>query len=482
MKCMRKGVSGFCAAILVGFCVAPLRAQQETEDKAKPAARVLLAIPGLGDDQHDDAASQDQGAQNLQPDNAPLTGVQAPSLGSPAMRHSYWVPGIQYSNTVRSSLANPTASSGWTSIGYAAGNISLLQDWRSSSLKMNYSGGSYFSNQDAANSGQFHQLGLEYQVNARRWQVLFLEQFSYLPESSFGFGASTGLSSPGIGGSLRVPILGLQDAYIPNQSNFATVGSRYSSTSATQLTYQLRARSSITFAGVYGLLRFVEPGTIESNNPAFASGYNYALSRKDTLGLSYKFSVYQFPGSPQALGDHSAQLNYGRKITGRMALRLSAGPEVTRYRIPISNKSQRNSVSGSAALTYAFSRGSVSLDYSHGVSGGGGVLAGSNADQIGASAGRRLTRTWQGSLNFSYAKNAALTNLSGVSSPAYNSWYAGAGLQRPLGREADFSIGYQAQNQDLSLSSCAGLSCSTSYLVHQIALSFQWHTRPFVLR
>lgn len=461
-------------------CATPLRAQQENEEKPKPAARVLLPLPNLNGDQQNDS-DQDQG-QNLQPDNGPLTGVQAPTLGSPTMRHSYWSPGIQYSNTARSKPLNTSANAGWVSTSYAAGLFSLFQEWRSSLLTMNYSGGGYFSNYSSQNNGQFHQLALGYNIDARRWQLLFIEQFAYLPESAFGFGASTGLSSPGIGGPLGPPVPGLQNTYVPNQNNFASVGPRYNSGSAVQLNFAVSARTSITLAGVYGLLRFVNPGNIESNNPAFNAGYNYAVSRKDTIGISYRFSVYQFLGLPQALGDHSAQLIYGRKITGRMALQLGAGPEITTYRIPISNKSQRNSVSGNATLTYAFRLANVSLNYSHGVNGGGGALAGSSGDQVGVSANRQLTRTWQGNLNSSYAKNAGLVNLSGVPSPTYKSWYAGAGLDRSLGRETNFSIAYQAQNQNSGVSSCSGSSCSTGYLVHQIAVSFQWHTPPFVLR
>lgn len=463
-----------CWIIAAAACATPLRAQQENEQKPQPAARAPLPLPDLNGAQQNDS-DQDQG-QNLQPDNGPLTGVQAPTLGSPEMRHSYWTPGLQYSNTIRSSSINPSANADWVSTNYVAGVLSLFQEWRSSLLTVNYSGGGYFSNDSAQNNGQFQQLALAYDIEARRWQLLFMEQFAYLPESSFGFGASTGLSYPGIGGLLGSPVPGLQGAYVPNQSNFASFGPRYSSSSVVQLTYKVSARTSFTFAGVYGFLRFVDPGNIESNNPAFNAGYNYALSQKDTFGISYRFTAYQFLGLPQALGDHLAQLNYGRKITGRLALQLAAGPEITTYRVPISNASQRNSVSGNAILTYAFKRSSVSLNYSHGLNGGGGALAGSVADQGGISANRQLTRVWQGNLNFSYAKNAGLTNLSGLASPGYNSWYAGAGLNRPLGRETDFSIAYQAQNQDATVSS------SSSYLVHQITLSFQWHTRPFVLR
>jgi len=452
---LRKQSTCWIIAAVTFLCAVQLKAQQQEEQKPKPAARVLMPLPDLSGDQQYDSQDQDQESQNLQPDNSPLTGVQAPTLGSSKMRHSYWVPGIEYSNTIRTSSMNPSTASGWVSTNYVAGNLSLFQDWRTSLLTLNYSGGGYFSNDSTQHNGQFQQLALGYDIETRRWQLLFMEQFAYLPESSFGFGASTGLSNPGIGGPLGSPVPGLQGSYLPNQSNFASLGPRYSSSSAVQLTCELSERTSLTFAGVYGLLRFIDPGNIESNYPSWTAGYNFALSHKDTIGISYRFSIYQYLGLPQALGNHSAQLNYGRKITGRMVLQLAAGPEVTFYRIPVANKSQTNSVSGHAVLTYALRRGGVSLNYLHGVNGGGGVLAGSSTDQVGVSANRQLTRTWQGNLNYSYAMNAQLSSVNGVQSPGYSSWYAGAALNHPLAHEVDLSIAYQTQSQNLSLSPLA---------------------------
>ena len=35
-----------------------------------------------------------------------------------------------------------------------------------------------------------------------RWAVQILDQFSYLPQSDFGFGGGTNLGFPGVGGSI----------------------------------------------------------------------------------------------------------------------------------------------------------------------------------------------------------------------------------------------------------------------------------------
>ena len=82
--------------------------QEPTETKPKPAG-TSYPIPTI-----DPGNAQDENPPNaLQPDTTPLTGVQNATLGSPEMRHSYWVPGVQYSGTIQSSGYGTSNSSGW---------------------------------------------------------------------------------------------------------------------------------------------------------------------------------------------------------------------------------------------------------------------------------------------------------------------------------------------------------------------------------
>ena len=101
------GRSLFC---LMSVClwVTPLLARQEEGEKPKPAGRQYpQAIDTNGDQQ-----TPDQGAQTLQPDNQPLSGIQNPTLGTPEIRHSYWVPGIEYGNITLSNSLNPASRLG----------------------------------------------------------------------------------------------------------------------------------------------------------------------------------------------------------------------------------------------------------------------------------------------------------------------------------------------------------------------------------
>jgi hypothetical protein len=476
MKVCRKVISGILAAMAGGLCAASLWAQEGTQEKPQPAARVLLPLPGLSGDQQD----TDQGT--MQPDIRPVGGVQSPTLGTPELRHSYWVPGLQYGNTTQSASSNLAGNSGWTTTSFVNGNLSLLEAWSHNLLAANYSGGGFFSTDPAQGNGQYHQVATAFEIDQRRWQVLFIDQFSYLPQSAFGFGGTSALSSPGITGTLAVPLPGLQNVFVPGQSVLLATGPRYSNASAAQVTYEVTSRGLITVAAVHGLLRFSNAGIISSDTETLNTSYDYAVTRKDTVGLTYRFSAFHYPGDPQALGDHIAEVVYGRRITGRLALNVAGGPEVTTFRVPVSGSKQSVSGSGTASLVYAFPRSTVRLNYAHGITNGSGVFTGALTDSFGGTASRQLTRVWNGSLSFEFANNKRIFTGTGPASPTFKTWVPGAGLSRPFGRTVNFALAYQAQIQQSNLALCSTANCGKNYTLHEVILSFQWHALPQVLR
>jgi len=226
------------------------------------------------------------------------------------------------------------------------------------------------------------------------------------------------------------------------------------------------------------LLRLANTGNIDNNTHILSAGYNYVVTRTDTIGFVYLFSAYRYPGDPQAFDDHVAQFVYGRKITGKLALRLAGGPEITTFRIPINGSTQKVSGAGNASLVFAFHRSNLAMSYLHGISSGSGVFTGASTDSVNATWSHELTRVWSGNVNFGYAKNRQILGTS----PNFDSWFAGTGLSRPLGRSATVSLAYQAQIQNSGAALCQGPNCGTNHLQHQIFLSFQWRASPIVLR
>jgi hypothetical protein len=240
-------------------------------------------------------------------------------------------------------------------------------------------------------------------------------------------------------------------------------------------------RGSITASGSYAILHFVDAGNVGNNSATGSLGYNYQLDSKNTVGVQYRFSSYQFPGEPQAFGDDTVNIAFGRKITGRLALQLSGGPEYSTFRVPIGTQSSKLGVNANANITYGFENGSISAAYVHGLAGGSGVLTGSTADQVNFATFRRLGRIWSGNLTFGYAHNKAVANTAQAGLPTYNSWFVGGGVSRPIGRDLNLSISYTADIFGSSQSGCSGTTCSSNQTSNYITLSFQWHTRPFVL-
>src|SRR5882672_4625234 len=236
----------------------------------KPAGR---GVPSL-----DPRDAQDQSPdKDWQPDTMPITGLQAPTVGNQDLRHSYIVPGFQYSSTIQNQQLGATSSSssgGWYANHFLGANLSLVQQWVRSQLTINYSGGGFLTSESGQSNGWYQQLAFAQTFNWRRWQMQILDQFSYLPESQFGFGGGTGLSLPGISGPLGPSTPPIGGSVSPNQNNFAAVGPQYNNSTVAQLTYQTSPRSSITVGGSYGLSRYTEAGNVNSNTYVGNLGYN----------------------------------------------------------------------------------------------------------------------------------------------------------------------------------------------------------------
>ncbi len=425
------------------------------------------------------------GNGDLRPDYTPLTSMLNAGLGFPDVKHSYWVPGIQVASTAQSNLFGPASTSGWFATNYVAGTVSLLEAWSRSQLAVNYTGGGAFTTNSAEGNSGFQQLAFAESFQLNRWIIQIVDEFSQLPQSSFGFGVGTSLGIPGVAGSLGPTIPTVGSNYNPNQTIFGGYGPRYSNVAVAEATYQLTRRSSITASGSYGILNFVDAGNIDSRS-AFASfGYNYQLSHKDSIGFFYEFSSFHFPGNPEAYGIQTVSAAYSRKVTGRLALSLYGGPQFTSLRVAVGNTSSTVNGYASAYLHYAFTNGGISGSYMHGISGGGGVLTGSILNEVSFSVMRKLSRQWSGSAHVGFARNSNVVSVVG-NNPSFDDWFVGVGVNRPFGRDMNVSLGYSAAFQT-SNPGCGGPGSpgcigSATTSGQFLTLSFRWHPRPFGLQ
>src|SRR5215468_9742205 len=111
--------------------------QPEPSGPAKPAGRGIPGMPGQADEQ--------QTPSDWTPDTMPLTGLQTSSIGNANYRHSYIVPGLQYSGTFQDQ-PNGASSTDWYSNHYLGGNLSLVKAWGRSQMVFNESAGGFITN------------------------------------------------------------------------------------------------------------------------------------------------------------------------------------------------------------------------------------------------------------------------------------------------------------------------------------------------
>ncbi len=446
---------------------------QPSDTEPKPAAR-STPLPAI-EDQPDYNPNQ---ANQMQPDDTPLTGMLSPTLGTPQVTHNYWAAGLQYAASVQ---ANGYGNSGWFAYNYIGGNFSLIQAWSHSQFAVNYTGGAYFNSN--GNNGSFQGISLAQSFNFKRWKFQIQDNFSYLPQSGYGFGGGTNLGIPGVGGSTGATLPGVGNGFNSGTSVYGGLGSQYNNVGIIQGSYAISNRSEITASGAYGILNFVDSGYIDTNSLFAGLGYSYKLSPKDSIGIVYNFGSYHFPGDPQAYGTQIVSLAYSRKVTGRVALSLYGGPQYTSFRIPVGTTSNQLGGYASASLSYALENGGLSASYLHGLTGGGGLLTGSITDFVNFGASRKLTRLWEGHVNFGYSHNATVVSSSTTGNSNYSSWYAGGGVSRPFGRYITFGAAYTASISTFNLSGCPGTTCgpSSDSLYQTITANIQWRTRPYVL-
>ncbi len=485
---MAKAIQGFWV-IVVALAISVPGAWAQGTGRAVSQPNVPSATPPLTESGSpigmQEAGTAGQEPVRRTPYNPPLSGAgDFTPGGSPATR-SFLLPAVNFSQQMDTNPFTTAHPGSPVTLSSILGTLTLQRNSGRSELTLNYLGGGTVANRQAVSNGQsdlnsiIQELEASQVVNRRQWALLLSNQFTYFPESSFGslLGSPSSLTS-GIGNSLGEGVPSPQPFLMPSQSILTGRGERVSNTFLTQGEYHFTARSSVTFAGAYGFLRFLDSDLLNGSSATFMTGYDHQIDRADTVAVIYRFNALRFGGLNGAIDDHVAQLSYGRRITGRLAFRLAGGPEVEWPRASGVPQS-RLLWSLESALNYRLNRSALDLSYSHGLTGGAGVLAGAETNQVEAAATRSLFRTWQGSLGLGYANNRSVAATALFpANRAFNTWYGRVQFSRPVGSGVAPFVAYIVQLQGSDAPFCAGLVCARSLVRHQITVGFNWHHRP----
>jgi len=463
----------------------PQGQQNEEQPTAPiPAYHSPLASQAGNDD------SDEGETQPMTPDTTALSGAQNLSLGNIENDHSYWQPHIDISGSVDSNPQEGPNSSDWGTWASFSGGVDLHRVSGGSDLTLSYLGGGMISsgaNQEG--NGVVQQLGVVQKLALRRWTLTFMDQMSYLPGSAFGFGGLgyTGLPATGSIGSGT-------GFGLPGQTALTGIGQSIANAFNTEADVNLTPRASLTFVGGYSLLDYIDSDLLDYNSASFRGGYNYLLTRKDTIAASYTYTALRYSNYDQSIDEHTIQAAYARRVTGRLAFQIAAGPQIALFRTPIpagtgsggsdtptgpTSSSTQLYWSLNSNLQYQWQRTGLNLSYDHGVTGGSGLLGGAVSDIASGSITRQMSRTFSSGLIAGYSRNHGLVfNSTTPAGQTYDYWFAGANFSHPIGRTLGLTFSYEMQYQDSNNPFCIGSTCGTSVIRHLISFGIGWHEKP----
>jgi hypothetical protein len=198
--------------------------------------------------------------------------------------------------------------------------------------------------------------------------------------------------------------------------------------------------------------------------------------------VSYSRSGFGFDLDDRDVSNDEFMFAYGRKLTGRLSVQLSAGPQISRINLGTGETETRYLVNTHDSIRYQVERGHVLASFGRFGTSGSGVISGAQTNLASFSVGHDLSGRLFGSFSFSYAFNESLQRegLTGTR-PDYKTWRASANISRELTPNMSLYFVYFMQQQDSSVPLCFDTNCGTSLTRHVVGAGFNWHGRPYRL-
>ncbi|HVN08843.1 MAG TPA: hypothetical protein VMV61_07725 [Patescibacteria group bacterium] len=439
---------------------------------------------GQGGDQ---SSSAETGTQNAP---GPAGGVEAYRFPSSTPARSFFVPRFTVQQLYDTNTGYATSSSAGESDGISSisGGFSLQSIGRVSTFSLDESTQGLIYFQQTQPNSVIEQFDASEKITLRRGNLLFGENFSYLPNSAFGLGG-LGYLGGGVSGYSGVGgVNSFNPSQIPTQTIGSTNVSQISQTCLFQGQYLINGSSSLNGFVTAGFLHFFGGDLLNSRTLTARIGYDKSLTARDTLSFSYQATNEAYSSDISGFTTHYIHMGYRRILTGRLQAYIAAGPSITHFnpmpgQTTVMGSANQVSWSLNASLDYLLHNGSLGAAYTHGTGGGSGYLVGSEQDQFTGTFSHTISRVWKVSLTGGYSHNGALeqtTPAGGNSNVGFDYWYAGGSLSRPLGRYSSVSFSYNASEQTSNATTCvAGVPCGPIALVQVVGVTFNWSTRPY---
>ena len=475
----------------MAVCVATVHAQDQTADprSVNPISPLSSANSG-GNNEFGKTPvpaarglnsaydSQTYDPAQVEPDTSTLSGAEVFSVGSLQHSRNVFDPSITISSLGESGGLGTLAPAqkGLRSNSMLGGALDFNRIWSRYHLAASYNGGENIYSGYLPNSS-FHNGSVAQDVEWQRWHLRLRDDFTAAPGATFTGG---GMGGPGLlgefsstlGGSLNT----INQKFLPTESIQTGPAKRYRNTALGQAEYAFSRRSAVTFSGSYGLLHFTDAGYVSSHMLNAQVGYDYLMDPKNSIAVLASYGKIDYTGTMTSTADYTAELAYGRKITGRLAFQAAAGPEQIRATGSGNGNFRLLKVGVHSALKYELRRSGFSLAYARGVTGGSGAFFGATADTFTGSLHHQFTRFWSGSSHSGYAFNRSLVP-AGFATSSFHDWFVGANVDRQLGRHAQVGFSYAVQEQS-SPAVCPVASCGGTGFQQSFGMTVNWHLLP----
>ena len=465
-------------------------------------------------------------------ENPPISAIDQPGLEPHAAPESFLLPGLHFSESIDSNVANTLGGSSTSPVTRGLASLTLQKLWKNYDVAMDYIGGASYYAHTGIGLQQLQQLDVDNRINWKRGQLAIRDSFSYLPEGTFGFSAYGGSGAYNAGfGNLGAGMLGA--SAFGGQTNAFTGGEGVSVGQVPRLTNlgladiveELTPNSSVTLAAGYGLVHFYDlesKSDSEEDIPFLGSheftaqaGYDHTLNAKDQVALSYGYQGFDFSTVGTAFHSNVIQVMYGHRISGRLDFTIGAGPQWTHIGTPctiaevnpddptdpctvnalgtVVGQETGNHLGavGRVSLRYRFPKTTFALSFQRYNTSGSGIFAGSLSDVARLSLRRPINRVWELFSDLGYSKNTRLqVPGSAVNASIFYDGYAGVGLHRQFTRSLRGFVSYQF-NELAFDTSCPVVSqqtgttalvpCSNSSQRHVGSIGLDWTPRPIRL-
>jgi hypothetical protein len=410
------------------------------------------------------SASGDQASTQVQPDTHILSGAEMLGLGFLRAPHSFFDPVVRITLGADTGLVQGTTEDS----GSIGGGFALDEQWGRFHLITQYYGAKLFYYPASSFSSSYHDLSFSPTLTFGRWVVHLRDDLRVSPEQSFGGLDIAGAPLPASDAALTsvTPLLE------PPETIATGWAERLDNTALAEVDYSLSRRSTVTFSGSYGLLHFFQSGYIDGATAQGHAGYTYRLTPRDSMAVTYNYSLMSFTGTTTRTVSHLAQLSFSHTLAARWSFQVAGGPELLQFQgLGLPSGSQLT-WSLTSSLNYLTHHNAYALQYFRGITGGSGVILGAETEGLTASVSRSLTRYWSGALNGGAAQNTGLVPSQAL--PQFDYWFAGGNIGRPLGRHLHFNLNYAYQRQTQS-GGCAVLSCGLSTGRNAGSFTLEWH-------